>query len=139
MRATLLALAVAALAACGPDIATRTASTVLSCDMDKHQQNVDWGDADLKGKIEFGDAVHGDAGGLVRVQVPIHNLSTDTLHVEYKFAFYDGQGMEMEGLSGAWQSKAANGRETVNMEGLAPKTGARSWRLYVRGDKPIRS
>lgn len=137
-RTVYATLLLPALAACGPDIARRTAGMEIYRSIDSQQEKIDVGDPDVARRIEHVQTLTRDEGGILHVQSQLRNLSADTWHGEYQFVFYDEKGWDLTGSSAVWISLAVNGRETATLNGVCPAPGARAYRLKIRSDKPIR-
>jgi len=95
-------------------------------------KNVIFNNNRLAGNIEIVDMKSFMAGNMMMAQVSIHSRNRDTVPIQYKFAWFDVQGMEIGANSGAWKPYLVYGRETRTIQGVAPDPRAREFKLKIR-------
>lgn len=95
-------------------------------------KNVVINNRSLAGDIEIVDLKSAMAGNLMKAQVSLRSKDRDTVPIQYKFDWYDTQGMEIGANTGAWKPFLVNGRETKTIQGVAPDPRAHEFKLKIR-------
>jgi len=72
------------------------------------------------------------AGDLLKANVMLHSKRTDTLALQYKFRWYNSQGIEIEPESSPWQPIIIYGRETKSVQAVAPNPSAKEFKIEIR-------
>ena len=72
------------------------------------------------------------AGDIMKVQATVRSRDRDTLPFQYRFDWLDSSGMELNPGSGAWKPLILYGRETKVIQGVAPDSRGREFRLKIR-------
>jgi len=85
----------------------------------------------LAGDVEIVDLKNSDAGNLMKAQVSLRSKSRDTVQVQYKFDWFDSQGMELAS-NAAWKPLLIYGKETQTVQAVAPDPRAHEFRLKLR-------
>jgi len=67
----------------------------------------------------------------MQVQVPVRNLAERKYLLEYRFLFYDDNGLELSPQMG-WQMFALDAKQVQRLSGAALDLRARTYRLEVR-------
>jgi len=89
-------------------------------------------DPNLQRGLGFGQAVVVPSGaGPMRVQVEMRNLSNYEYLVDYRFLFYDAQGLELQPTM-SWRSTSLLPKQLQMISANALDTTAMSWRLEVK-------
>lgn len=70
-------------------------------------------------------------GKPLQVQVPMRNLAARMYLVDYRFLFYDANGMELEPAM-PWTMQALEPKQMVRLNGSAMTTKAASYRLEIK-------
>jgi uncharacterized protein YcfL len=86
----------------------------------------------LASDIEIIDMKSTLAGDLMKVQVAMRSRDRDIVQIQYKFDWFDAEGMEIGANQGAWKPFLIYGRETRTIQGVAPDPRAREFKLKVR-------
>jgi len=86
----------------------------------------------LKGDLEVVDLRSFMAGDLMRAQATLRSRDRDTLSFEYRFEWYDLQGMEIGAGSSSWKPLILTGKETKAIQASAPDPRAREYKLKLR-------
>lgn len=73
-----------------------------------------------------------------RVQASVQNTGRDRQRLQYRFLWYDANGMEIAQGSSGWTSETVEPRETRTLEGVARSTDVARFTLFVRQYKPQR-
>jgi uncharacterized protein YcfL len=71
------------------------------------------------------------AGNLMTAQVSLRSKARDTLHLQYKFVWFDAFGMEIAANTG-WTPLIIYGKETKTVQAVAPDPRAREFRVKFR-------
>ena len=75
------------------------------------------------------------SGDMLKIQVDITNLKTKSTRFNYKFDWYDPQGMLIDTPLTTWQSQTIEGRETVTLTAIAPTPTAKDFKLKLQQSK----
>jgi uncharacterized protein YcfL len=67
----------------------------------------------------------------MRAQVSLRSKDRDTVKAQYRFEWFDLEGMEINANS-AWKPLMLYGRETATVKGVAPDTRAKTFKLKIR-------
>jgi len=84
----------------------------------------------LAGSIEIVDLKNALAGNLMRAQVSLRSKESDDLSVQYKFDWFDKQGMELGGT--AWTPVVIHPHESKTVQAAAPDPRAHEFKLKLR-------
>ena len=90
--------------------------------------------SDLQGILVFSQAVVIDDEGPLRVQVPTKNQYENLYLVDYRFLFFDENGLQLEPAMN-WTMQAFQPRQTLNLSANAMGNNARSWKLELKWSK----
>jgi len=72
------------------------------------------------------------AGNLMRAQATLKSKDRDTLSFQYRFDWYDANGMEINSGAGSWKPLLITGRETKTVQSVAPDSRAKEFKLKIR-------
>ncbi len=86
----------------------------------------------LNGRIEIVDLKSALAGDLMSAQVLLRSKKSSELPLQYRFAWYDQQGMELSGNPAAWNPLIIYAGELRTVRGVAPDPRAREFKLRLR-------
>ncbi|MDD2856353.1 MAG: YcfL family protein, partial [Desulfuromonadaceae bacterium] len=86
----------------------------------------------LKGDIEIVDAKSALAGDIMKAQVTLRSKDSDTIPFQYRFDWYDANGMEINSGSGSWKPLIIYGRESKTVQSVAPDPRGREFKLKIR-------
>lgn len=96
------------------------------------EKNVVFNNSGLKGDILIVDVKSAMAGDIMRAQATLRSKDKDTLPFQYRFEWYDSNGMEINSGSGSWKPLLLNGRESKTIQAVAPDPRAREFKLKIR-------
>ena|SRR6266568_2535762 len=96
------------------------------------QSKVIINNSSLAGDIQVMDAKSALAGDLMRAQVTLKSKDRDTVPIQYRFEWYDANGMEIGAGTSAWKPFLIYGRESRSLQGVAPDPRAREYKLKIR-------
>lgn len=86
----------------------------------------------LAGDLKVVDMQSVQAGNMMRAQATLKSKDRDTLSFQYRFDWYDANGMEVNSGGGAWKPLIITGRETKTVQGVAPDPRAKEFKLKIR-------
>ena len=69
---------------------------------------------------------------LLNVQVEIQNLFDSDQEFQYKFSWFDVTGFEIESEGNSWKTLILHGKETKNVQGLAPNPTVKKYKIVLR-------
>ena len=75
------------------------------------------------------------AGDLLKAQVSIVSKYSKTLEFQYKFLWFDAQGMEINPGSLPWTPLTLYGNESKTVQAVAPNPSAREFKINIRALK----
>jgi len=70
--------------------------------------------------------------GIKVAQVSVMNKTNSTLNLQYRFSWFDANGMEIAPGTGGWLPKQLYSYETQNLSGVARSSRAQQVTIYVR-------
>jgi uncharacterized protein YcfL len=85
----------------------------------------------LAGDIEIVDIKSTTVGGLMMAQASLRSKSSDEVQIQYKFDWYDAQGMERGG-NGAWKPFILYSKQDRTVQGVAPDPRVKEFKLEIR-------
>ena len=86
----------------------------------------------LKMDIEIVDIKSSLAGNLMRAQAALRSRDSGTLSFQYRFEWYDADGLEINSGAGSWRPLLLNGKEIKTVQGVAPDQRAKEFKLLIR-------
>lgn len=113
-------------------IITGCSSDNAGISIENSNQNVVIGNSVLARSLVFKDAHITKVNGLMQASVEAINKVNTDLNLQYRFYWYDGQGLEISGSAAPWYSVALAGNGKVILQGVADKVEATQYRIYVR-------
>jgi uncharacterized protein YcfL len=96
------------------------------------EKNVVFNNSGLKGDIQIVDVKSALAGNMMRAQATLRSKDRDTLPFQYRFEWYDANGMEINSGSGSWKPLILYGRESKTVQSVAPDPRAKEFKLKIR-------
>jgi uncharacterized protein YcfL len=83
--------------------------------------------------IQIVDLQHSYAGDLLKAQVTMVSKYSKTLNIQYKFAWFNDQGIEINPDGSPWTPLLIYGNETKSVQGVAPNPSAKEFKIQIRG------
>jgi len=83
--------------------------------------------------LQIVDMQHSYAGDLLKAQVTVVSKYSRTLNVQYKFSWFNEQGIEINPDGGPWTPLILYGNETKSLQGVAPNPSAKEFKIQIRG------
>ncbi len=75
------------------------------------------------------------AGDILQAGVTLESKTGSTLALQYKFVWIDAKGFEVNPDTGTWKPLTLYGRETRQLQGVAPNAAAIEFMLKIRRDQ----
>lgn len=72
------------------------------------------------------------AGDMMMAQVTMRSKDGDTIQLQYKFEWYDLNGLALNASSATWKPIILYGKESKTIQGLAPDPRGREFKLLLR-------
>lgn len=69
---------------------------------------------------------------LIKASALIQSKSTTDLRIQYKFTWFDANGLTVEDEASSWQSVKLHGMQQLQVSGVAPNAQASHFEIYVR-------
>lgn len=88
--------------------------------------------ARLGRRIQVVDVRHEYAGDLLKPGVTLASKYAGTLKFQYKFAWFNAAGLEIDPDGGAWTPVLLLGNETRTVQGVAPNAEAKAFKIKIR-------
>lgn len=73
-------------------------------------------------------------GGLLKIQLKVYNRTTAYRTVNYKFSWFDANGMEIVSAASPWLTLALEGGETKFVSAVAPSAAAADFSVKFLAD-----
>ncbi|GAB3515804.1 YcfL family protein [Photobacterium alginatilyticum] len=107
-------------------------STTSGISIESSNQNVVIGNSSLAGQIEIEKAIVAETNGLMKAGVPVTSKVDSDMKLQYRFYWYDAQGLEVYGSDSPWRQFVLHGRDSVTLQAVARKPEAKQYRIYIR-------
>ncbi len=98
-------------------------------------EQVRYRNAWLKEAIEMKDLKVRKVGDILQANATVFSNSSGDLSIQYRFAWYDKDGFEIDKDAGSWKLLTLHGRETVDVAGVAPNMRAEEFKIVIREKK----
>lgn len=72
------------------------------------------------------------AEGFLHAQAALKNTNRDDYRCQYQFTWFDEAGMALKHARTPWRPLTLHGRETKELDAVAPVAGAEDFRLQIR-------
>lgn len=96
------------------------------------EKKVIFNNSGLAGDIEIVEVKSAMAGDIMRAQATLRSKDRDTLPFQYRFDWFDANGLEINSGAGSWKPLLLVGRETKTIQAVAPDPRAREFKLKLR-------
>ena len=96
------------------------------------EKNVIFNNSSLKGDIQIVDVKSAMAGDMMRAQATLRSKDRDTVPFQYRFDWYDANGMEIKSGAGSWKPLILYGRESKTIQSVAPDPRGKEFKLKIR-------
>lgn len=118
-------LGVVALAGC-------SSSNTAGLRIDSASQQVLYSDSALDETLSIKNIDTQENNGNTRGLVKIINNSQDTQNLQYRFYWYDDQGLEVNAKQGAWRQFILRGYESMTLSEVSVNPNATDFRIQIR-------
>lgn len=72
------------------------------------------------------------SGDILKVQVDLLNTRSSAKRFNYKFDWYDLEGMRVDTALSTWQPQQIQGKEVITLTGIAPTPRAKDFKLKLQ-------
>ena len=86
----------------------------------------------LSRKVAIEEMTSSKAGDMLLAQVTMRSKAGDTLSFQYKFEWFDLNGLALNAASATWKPLIIYGKESKTIQGLAPDPRGRDYKLLLR-------
>ncbi len=100
--------------------------------IDSSNQNVVLGNEVLGKSLEFGNAKTSEVNERLLAQVMVTNKSSESQNLQYRFNWYDEQGLEVDSGKSPWRQFIVYGNDSVTLQGVALNPNAKNFRVSLR-------
>ena len=100
--------------------------------VDSSTQKVLFGDNVLGHRLSVEQISTQDNNGLVRGIVSVTSKFSGDQQLQYRFYWYDAQGLEVTGSDSPWRTFIVRGLDTMSIQGVAIKPEATQFRVQIR-------
>lgn len=88
--------------------------------------------SNLSRKVAIEEMTSSKAGDMLLAQVTMRSKAGDTLNLQYKFEWFDLNGLALSAASATWKPLIVYGKESKTIQGLAPDPRGRDYKLLLR-------
>lgn len=89
----------------------------------------------LKPYLEIASLKQVMVDGVMKANVTLFSDNSDSMKLQYKFSWYDENGMIIERDGEPWKSLNIYGKETKDIVGIAPNIYAKEFKVVIRERK----
>jgi uncharacterized protein YcfL len=86
----------------------------------------------LSRKVAIDEMTSSKAGDMLLAQVTMHSKAGETINLQYKFEWFDLNGLALNASSATWKPLLIYGKESKTIQGLAPDPRGREYKLLLR-------
>lgn len=86
----------------------------------------------LSRKVAIEEMTSSKAGDMLLAQVTMRSKAGDTLNFQYKFEWFDLNGLALNASTATWKPLIIYGKESKTIQGLAPDPRGRDYKLLLR-------
>jgi len=88
--------------------------------------------SNLSRKVAIEEMTSSKAGDMLLAQVTMRSKAGNTLNLQYKFEWFDLNGLALNAASATWKPLIIYGKESKTIQGLAPDPRGRDYKLLLR-------
>jgi len=81
--------------------------------------------------LQIESVQQGSSGDLLRAGVRLHNRSSVTRDLRYRFEWLDADGFELRGLAARWELLEMRPQVSHSLDRVAPSPRARDYRIHL--------
>ena len=86
----------------------------------------------LSRKVAIEEMTSSKAGDMLLAQVTMRSKAGETINLQYKFEWFDLNGLALNAASATWNPLVIYGKESKTIQGLAPDPRGRDYKLLLR-------
>lgn len=86
----------------------------------------------LARNIQIVDMKSDFVGNLLRANVSLVNKDNDTIHIQFKFSWFEESGREIDPDTDTWTPVILYGNESKSLQGVAPNPNAKEFKIKIR-------
>ena len=86
----------------------------------------------LSRKVAIEEMTSFKAGDMLQAQVMLRSKAGDTINLQYKFEWFDLNGLALNAASATWKPLLIYGKESKTIQGVAPDPRGRDYKLLLR-------
>lgn len=87
--------------------------------------------------VQVVDVRHEYVGDMLKAHLTLASKYAATVSFQYKFAWYNEAGLEVQPNTDAWTPVVLHGYETLSIQGVAPNAAVKSFKVKIR-NYPVR-
>lgn len=111
---------------------TACSTTTSGISIESSNQSVVIGNTNLANRLSIEKAQVTNVNGLLKAAVPVSSKIDSDLKLQYRFYWYDAQGLEVSGSDSPWRQFIIHGKDTMTLQAVARKPEATQYRIYIR-------
>ncbi|MDN2481515.1 YcfL family protein [Vibrio agarivorans] len=100
--------------------------------IDSKQQNVIFGDNVLGQRLQVNDIITTEVDGRTRGVVTLESFYKGDQNIQYRFYWYDDQGLEVNTKLAPWKQMVVRGEEIVTISEVTVNPNGRQFRVQIR-------
>lgn len=100
--------------------------------VDGQSQNVMFGDNVLGGRLLIDNIATIDADGHARGVVTLTSQYKADQNIQYRFYWYDDEGLEVNSKQGAWKQQIIRGFESLTISEVSVNPNGKQYRVQIR-------
>lgn len=100
--------------------------------IESSNQNVVIGNRLLANSLEIEKALISEVNGLMKAGVPVTSKTNSDMRLQYRFYWYDAQGLEVAGSNSPWRQFVLHGKDSVTLQAVAKNPNATQYRINIR-------
>ena len=97
-----------------------------------NREQVMYRGAHLQESIEMKNLKMRKVGGILQAAGTLFSMVTSDLRIQYRFSWYDKDGFEIDKDANSWKSITLYGRQTADIQGVAPNARAEEFKVVIR-------
>lgn len=100
--------------------------------VDSSSQKVLYGDSALDDRLAINDISTQDMNGNTRGVVQVESKYASDQQLQYRFYWYDDNGIEVNAKQGAWRQFLLRGYESISLSEVSVNPNAKEFRIQIR-------
>ncbi|GHA37664.1 YcfL family protein [Photobacterium aphoticum] len=111
---------------------TACAANTSGISIESSNQSVVIGNTHLAQRLSIEKAQVSNVNGLLKAAVPVKSNIDSDLALQYRFYWYNAQGLEVSGSDSPWRHVIIHGQDTMTLQAVARQPEATQYRIYIR-------